>query len=368
MKNSYVSIGSTLPVFFKLLGKNRFRIHPRYLFRMFMVFQSAVWSSVFKIIEKFKYDRKINMLPTPEKPVFIIGHWRTGSTFLHQLMTLDDRFVTPNVFQVTVPDCFISIEKYYKPVMRRLMDNKRPMDNVRFGPDAPQEDEFALFRLTLKSPLNKVVFPEKSGYFLTNDKNFSNAQDQTKKWEKAIFYFYKKLIFRNDKRILIKNPFHSMRLRTLMRLFPDAVFIHIFRNPLDVVPSTIRMWDIIGRQNCMNSNWEKPSTSDVVNLYKSMLQRIQNDLAEIEQTRYAEVKYEELEIDPLKTIRRIYSHFKLELTSELEQKIQEFLLEEKNFQKNVHALSHEDKEIIMYEMNEFMMQKGYLLTQSAEVH
>ncbi len=360
MKISYVTIGSTLSKFFRILALNRFSIHPKYFLRLFLIFQSAVWSSVFKIVEKIRYQKKIESSSNPRTPVFIIGHWRTGSTFLHQMMSLDENFVTPNVFQVTVPDCFISIEKYYKPLMKSLMDNKRPMDNVKFGPDAPQEDEFALFRLTLKSPLQRLVFPKKSAYFLTDDTDFVSAQPQSGAWEKAILYFYKKLTFQNNKQILIKNPFHSMRVKTLCRLFPDALFIHIYRNPLDVIPSTVRMWNIIAQQNCMNKKWQKPRTDEVVRLYKMMLQTIHNDLSFLEPQRYTEVKYEDLENDPIHVMRSIYNHLNLDYSTDLDHKIQNFLVEEKDYKKNVHQLSVEDSQIIVSELKDFMIRNHYL--------
>jgi omega-hydroxy-beta-dihydromenaquinone-9 sulfotransferase len=360
MKTSYVFIGATLRKIFRLFARNGFLIHPVYIFRFFLLFQSGIWSSVFKIVERIRYNRKINSLPPPEKPVFIIGHWRTGSTFLHQLMCLDDRFITPTVFQVTVPDCYLSIERYYKPVMRKMMDTTRPMDNVKFSPDAPQEDEFALFRLTLKSPLQNIVFPRKCKYFLTDDDNFINSSPVSRTWEKSIHYFYRKLVFRNGKRLLIKNPFHSMRLKTLQRLFPDAVFIHIYRNPLDVVPSTIRMWDIIARQNCMNKKWTKADLNEVLHLYQTMLRRIERDMSSLPADRFAEIRYEDLEKHPVQEIERIYDQLHLDFPDALKENIKQFIDAEKDFQKNEHHLNEQQVEVITSYMNEFMKEKGYL--------
>lgn len=299
-------------------------------------------------------------MPAPEKPVFIIGHWRTGSTLLHQLMCLDNQFVTPSVFQVTVPDCFISIEKYYKPVMRKMMDTTRPMDNVKFGPDAPQEDEFALFRLTLRSPLQRVVFPHRSRYFLTDDNHFLNNRSESERWERAMMYFYRKLSFRNNKRVLIKNPFHSMRLKTLMKLFPDAVFIHIYRNPLDVIPSTIRMWNIIARQNWMNKKWSGPSVEEVVRLYNLMLHRIEEDMTHVGPNRFAAVKYEELERDTVGVIRNLYQQLNLNFTDSFLVAMQSFMEQEKDFKKNVHTLGADEVDIIRKHMSWFMKAHDYM--------
>lgn len=330
--------------------------------RVLVLLQSGIWSSIFAVADRIKYNKQIINTPVPSRPVFIIGHWRTGSTFLHQLMIQDDNFVSPSVFQVTVPDCFVSIEKYYKPVMRKVMGSRRPMDNVRFGPDAPQEDEFALFRMTLNSPLQSVIFPKTNRYFLLENDNMICDNSKITRWEKSLLFFCKKLCMGNNRQLLIKSPFHSMRINILNKLFPDAVFIHIFRNPYDVVPSTIRMWDIIARQNCLNNKWEKPSTREVVSLLKKMINTINRELKLLESNRYTVVKYEDLEASPVEEIKRIYRHLNLSFTQELEEKIGKFLDEEKDFQKNTHQLSESDKAIIYEEMSEFMVQNNYIKT------
>lgn len=275
-------------------------------------------------------------------------------------MALDEAFVSPNVFQVTVPECFHSIEKYYKPVMERMMDSTRPMDNVKFGPDAPQEDEFALFRMTLESPLRHLLFPSGTRYFLLNDPDFMAGNEPTTQWKHAIRNFYKKLSLLNSKRILIKNPFHSLRVKTLYALFPKAVFIHIYRNPYDVVPSTIRMWDIIARQNCMNTRWKKPTIEDVAQFYAQVLQQIKEDGGNLPSHRFIEIAYEELERTPVESIKRIYAHFNLEYTPDFERRMNQFLQEEKNYRKNQHSLSAEEKGKIRHALSSFMSQQAYM--------
>lgn len=359
MNNSYLAIGSSLPKLYNLFRKNGFRLHPKYILRLLLLLQSAIWSSVFGMVERKRMQKSLRKQALPEKPVFIIGHWRTGSTLLHQLMCLDEQFVSPSVFQVTVPDCFVSIEKYYKPFMGKMMGKKRPMDNVKFGPDAPQEDEFALFRMTQQSPLQKLVFPDGKGYFLMEDAVFSQANPPSAKWEKALLRFYKKLVNVSGKRLLIKNPFHSMRITSLRQLFPDACFIHIYRNPLDVVPSTINMWDIIARQNCLKKGWRKPEVAEVSRLYHMMLQHIDAGLMDMEEARSTAVKFEALEQDPVGEMKRVYAHLGLTWSARFEEAILAFLERERNYRKNVFHVPEADRATISKEMEGFMRAHGY---------
>jgi len=159
MKHSYLLVGISSGKLFKLLTRNGFSLHPRYLFRILFLTQGAFFASIFNRIEKWKLAKQLKNYSMPDDPIFIIGHWRTGSTLLHQLMALDENLVTPTVFQVSTPQSFLISEKYYRPVMTKAMKPTRPMDNVKLGFDEPQEDEYALIKMTVDSPLEKLIFP-----------------------------------------------------------------------------------------------------------------------------------------------------------------------------------------------------------------
>ncbi len=163
--------------------------------------------------EKSVYAEKIKAHKLPDDPIIIIGHWRTGSTFLHQLMALDSKLVTSNVFQGSIPDSFLTSRKSYEPIMGRALRGTRPMDQVSLGMDEPLEDEYALFRLCSYSPLESLIFPKSKQYFLNLYPNFLPEGKKLEEWKEAVKYFYKKLTLENNKTILIKNPFHSLRYR-----------------------------------------------------------------------------------------------------------------------------------------------------------
>ena len=55
------------------------------------------------MIERKLFGKKIDSFSCPDGPIFIIGHWRTGTTLLHQLMNLDPNLAAPTLFQVAEP-------------------------------------------------------------------------------------------------------------------------------------------------------------------------------------------------------------------------------------------------------------------------
>jgi hypothetical protein len=305
--------------------------------------QGSIFASVFNRIEKMKMAKKLKKYAMPADPVFIIGHWRTGSTLLHQLMSLDSNLVTPNVLQVSTPESFLVSEKFYKPVMSKAMRATRPMDNVKLDVHQPQEDEYALIKLTIDSPLEKMIFPSNMNYFLS-DVSFLPKNDQ--KWKTSFYHFCLRLSFSKGKRVLLKNPFHSMRVQLLMELFPDAKFIHIHRNPYDVVPSAIHMWNIVGSENKLKRAEQRITIKDVSVVYNKMLNQIQMQLKDIPEGNKVEISFQKLENDPILILKDIYKKLNLEYTDKYERVVNEWLSKMKSYKKNTYQLSKPDKETI----------------------
>lgn len=361
MKSAYLIAGMRLSRFMKLIMKNGMSWYPKYWVRFLFLFQNGIWASIFHRKEKSIYGDKIEKHQLPDNPIIIIGHWRTGSTFLHQLLALDSNLTTTNVFQGSIPDSFLTSRKSYEPIMGRALRGTRPMDQVKLSMDEPLEDEYALFRLSGYSPLERIVFPKSKEYFLNQYPGFLPEGKRLKEWKEALKYFYKKLTLENNKIILIKNPFHSFRIKVLNEIFPNARYIHIIRHPHKVVPSTIRMWDIVGTQNAMNRKWNKPSVEDTTDLLLKMLNRISLDVKNIPENRYCELKFEDLEKNPVKEIKRIYECLNVQFSTEFEQQIQEFLISVKGYQKNKYILPEGDKLKINNILKLWMREKAYSL-------
>jgi hypothetical protein len=315
------------------------------------LFQNGIWASFFKFKEKQKYFHLLENYPVPTNPIFIVGHWRTGSTFLHQLLSIDDQLAAPTVFQISIPDSFLVSEKYYRPIMSRMMGAHRPMDRVKLGFDEPQEDEYALLKLAPGSPLEKLIFPGDDGFFLNNYLDFTPEIQHLDNWKKEFFYFMKKLSYKTGKRILLKNPFHSLRIPLLNSMFPDALFIHIHRHPYEVVPSAINMWNIVGKQNRLKKKWKEPEIGDVINCMDKMYTKIREDLKELPKEKWYELEFSEFEKDPINQLKRIYRHLGLSFSDQYLTVLEEKLKQLKGHKKNKYVLSEADRKLIKQKLN-----------------
>ena len=345
--------------FFRVLQRNKISWHPKYIARILFLMQSSLWSSMFAFFENKRFRKKIEAAETPVDPIFIIGHWRTGTTFLHQLLGCDPAMIAPSLFQVAMPDSFIISYRYYKPLLRRILIKHRPMDMVKIGLDEPQEDEYALFRITGFSPLERAVFPCKKEYFLLDCPSFLPSGHHFSEWGRNFVDFYKKLNMVAGKRIVSKNPFNSLRISELVKLFPGCRFIHIYRHPFSVVPSTIRMWEIVQRQNCLNQNHVRPDLDHVLTVYDNMLHSIREQLSELPSGKYYELRFEEFEKNPVNSIKSVYTAFDLPFTTTFEKNLHSYITSLNGYRKNEFHLSPDEKEKIRTRMKKHMEHFGY---------
>jgi hypothetical protein len=102
----------------------------------------------------------------------------------------------------------------------------RPMDNMELHMDLPQEDELATTMLSGGiSPYMPLYFMGKAEKFLKWT-HFRDADvSDFRRWRESFVYFLKKVTYRNggpDKRMVIKSPVHTGRVRLLLEMFPEA--------------------------------------------------------------------------------------------------------------------------------------------------
>ena len=87
--------------------------------------------------------------------VFVLGFWRAGTTFLHELLCLDDRFAYPTTYACFHPHHFVFTEKFVSAC--QVGEVRRPQDQMTTGWRTPQEDEFALLCLGARSPYEGLI-------------------------------------------------------------------------------------------------------------------------------------------------------------------------------------------------------------------
>ena len=116
------------------------------------------------------------------------------------------------------------------------------MDNMAAGWNHPQEDEFALCNMGARSPYLTIVFPNRP----PQDQEYLDLErvspEGLRRWKAKLRWFLQCITLRNPKRIVLKSPPHTCRVKVLLEMFPKAKFVHIVRDPYVIFPSTVNLW------------------------------------------------------------------------------------------------------------------------------
>src|SRR5579884_1605393 len=143
----------------RLLARNNFAVEPPYWYIAAVVSFVSFNHTLLRWLQRGLYGSRPYHTPLAQAPLFIVGHWRTGTTLLHELLILDERHTFPNTYQCLEPNHFLLTENLVKRYLGFLMPSRRPMDGMPAGWDRPQEDEFALCMMGQPSPYLTIAFP-----------------------------------------------------------------------------------------------------------------------------------------------------------------------------------------------------------------
>lgn len=328
--------GITCDKWVQLLNESHNAVDISLMGKGFSITISSLLNSIIAMLERGKYLRAIDdakILP----PIFILGVWRSGTTFLHNILSKDPRFAYPTRYQVRHPNTFLTFDPFMRRLSGRLSARKRIQDNVWISHDSPDEDEIALCQLSLRSPILSYIFPRRAAFYYQHYDTFENTDaSDLQAWQSALVHFLSKLTVRYQRPLLLKSPDHTGRLKILAGMFPEARFILIHRNPYTVYQSTllthektVGMWSL--------------QTEDGVDFERLILERNQRifsklfrDLDEVSPERICQVSFDQLEADPIHQAKQIYSRLNLSGFLEVEERMASYIKSLKNYKKNQH--------------------------------
>jgi hypothetical protein len=273
---------------------------------------------------------------TVRPPLFILGHWRSGTTLLHNLLAVDDQFAYPNLYEVFFPNTFLCTEEYRADQIAGLIPASRLIDSMAQGLQMPNEDEFATSALSLRSPYMLWSFPRSTAFyerFLT----FRGVPEaDVERWKAAFVLFLKKLTVRNDRPMLLKSPPHTGRIKLLLDLFPNARFVHIRREPYTVFQSTLHLNQVLTR----SLQFQKPDPADasaaVIRRYRLLYDAYFEERSLIPVGQLCEISFEELEQESIGPMRTIYEMLGLRGFETLQPRLEEYVQTLAGYRKNAY--------------------------------
>lgn len=258
-----------------------------------------------------------------EKPLFILGNFRSGSTFLHRLLSRDtenftslttwDIYLAPSVTSKKLVQLIARVDRVFGGPLKRLAFalDQRSLGQVRIHRISffqPEEDENILMHIW-STYFVSWLFP-----FLDEMPDYQFFDDSLPPDEKRrIMAFYKSMLQRHmyatGKRYFVaKNPAFSAKIETLEEFFPDARLLYLVRNPLDALPSIVS-WINYARRVFTDPGEGYQYLDEIVRMSQYWYRHPLAYLDAHPSERHLIVKYDDLIGDPLHIVRSFYRQF-----------------------------------------------------------
>ena len=252
-----------------------------------------------------------------ERPVFVTGLPRTGTTALHRLLTADPAHQGLEMWLTEVPQprpprdtwdsnpVFQGIDAAYS---EHHVEHPEFM-GVHFMSAGEVEECWQLLRQSMQSVSYESLahIPSYSQWLAGQD------------WTQAYARHRQNLqligLHDQDRRWVLKNPSHLFALDALLEVYPDALVIQTHRAPRTAISSS-----------CSLSAHATPGWSDVftgsvlghdqLELWGRGLDTFMAARAKYDPAQFCDVYYEDFIADPLATVESIYSQFGLPMTAQ----------------------------------------------------
>lgn len=338
LSHNYLA-GITAGTWWRLLRENRFAVSPAYWHRAAFISASSVLNSWHARREQRLHGDAVAATRIKHPPLFILGHWRSGTTHLHNLFATDPRFAYANTYQVVNPATFLTTEEVRARRFAWMVPPKRLMDNVALSFAAPQEEEFAPALLSLRSLYLGMSFPRRMAHyerFLTFD---DAAPADREAWKAGLFAFCQKLTYLHgpDRPLILKSPPNTARVRLILELFPDARFVHIHRHPHEVYRSQLHFFNTV----LWHTYLQRPDPSglpdEILQRYRTVFDALFRDIPAIPAGRFHELAFNDLERDPLGEMEKCYHALDLGEFTKIPPALADYTASLSNYEKNTFA-------------------------------
>lgn len=294
-------------------------------------------------VQNRRFRKQLANKPLEHDPVFILGHWRSGTTFVHNVLSCDQHFGYCTTYQTVFPHFMMFGQGFFKTFVRWIMPSKRPTDNMELIPDQPQEEEFAIQNMCPYNYYDFWIFPKRMKEFAHKYLTFDEGTEEEKQ---AFFAAFDKLMRialwnTNGTQFLSKNPPHTARVKEILKSYPNAKFIYLVRNPYTVFNSTHSFFTNTIKPLELHSISEEEMDQNILDVYNIMDEHYMADKALIPEGNLIEVKFEDFEADAMGMTEKIYRELSLPGFEEARAAMDKYVGGKRGYKKNKYDYPRE---------------------------
>ena len=338
-------------------------VSPAYRRQLASLLLGTALMSPLRAWETLRYGRAVARTPIAHPPLFILGFARTGTTHLHNLLAQDPALGVVTTFQAAMPTFYLTARSI--PAFRRFLEKNmpqtRPMDNVAIALDAPQEEEIAVANTSHLSYIHHLSFPTRlRAYFERYALMRGLTPAELTRWERVYLNVLRKAtLAAGGRRLVLKSPNNTGRVPHLLRLFPDARFVHITRSPYAVYRSVRHTYRaVLPLSRLQDCPWETIA-ADSTYCYAAVMRQYLDDRAQIPAGRLSETRFEDLEQNPLAELERIYNELSLPGWNDAKPAIAAYLDGIAGYRRNAYDIDPAIAEIVEREWAFALDEWGY---------
>lgn len=320
----------------------------------------SIITTALSYVDNIRYKSLSRNLEIQKDPIYILGHWRSGTTLLHNLLCSHKNISYPTTYHTVFPNNLFFLKWLIKGIMQIVMPNKRLVDRVDMHVDFPQEEDFGLGHQAGYSFYYWFHFP--NDYQRITDEYLSlSSKDEQKvqEYKEAYRKFIKQALLNvGGEQYIAKNPPNMARLPFLLDLFPGSRFVYIERNPYEVLMSTFRFHKGFLRTLQLQDVDDEVLWKFLFQTYTLMYEKYRNDKHLISSGNLVELKYEDLIRDP----GSIFSSLHKGILSDLEtdqEKLNGILQKHQKHAANPYNFEKEYIQRVNSELGGIIEEQGY---------
>ncbi len=302
--------------------------------RLALLLFFSFFATLFSLPERIVMGLWLRVWPVKiekhQAPIFVLGHSRSGTTFLQGLLDADPMLRSPRWAEVLAPQGFVLIWTVLRYVLIPFLPLTRMEEVIPLAANLPGEDEFALNNWGVTSLLaGRAILPRAQAFYDRFHDLDSLTPDELGRWRASQHTFVQKLVLvARGRRPLLKSPGHLARVRHLRDLFPGAKFVHISRPPAKVFQSNLNLeytlQTAFGLQHPLPADEQEEIA---LQEYLTAERRYLDDRGMIPAGDLSEVRLQDLSNDPIGELKRIYADLGLPWSAEFERRVIDVLNE-----------------------------------------
>ncbi len=334
---------STLRNWLTLLWRYGGQIERGHRWRAMRITLFVIATIPIRLFERLRFGMAIRRHRLAESPVFIIGHWRSGTTNMHNLMLQDPQFASVTMLHCAIPSGFLTWEWLARWILKRRLPKSRPMDAVPLGIDEPMSEDFALAGLTHMSHYLNYFFPRIALQTFRQTVLFEGVSaSDVAHWSGMFEYLLRKVSYAcRGKRLLLKNPPNLGRVREVLRIYPNAKFIHVYRNPYLVHASTMKLMDRFMDNLAFQSHEPQQIETFISQRYQLIFEKWHDDKHLIPTENLIELRHEDITKRPMQIIEKVYQQFRLTTWDVMQPRLKVYTDSLIGYQNNEYRFSRE---------------------------